>query len=185
MSTVTNANDPLRPTPVQPNYPSLYEYSHSAESRRPTPINCLVHHLYRAALGCQISLWGSVVPVPLSLASKNYSKMGTLFFLSMDCLVSLIVWFHCLATGRLHMSALSVFRSCGGTTNRVHDTGYAAFHVLFLECLSSRSSPHYHVPSFITLEPMNIGKCLTSRMRKSCRNIRQTSPPCHHFCMVR
>jgi hypothetical protein len=68
-----------------------------------------------------------------------------------------------------HMCALSVFRSCGGTVNRVHDT----------RVLKLRSSPHFqqtYVPSFITLEPMNIGMSHTSRTRKSCRNIRETSP---------
>jgi len=40
----TAANPPPSGLIIQ----AFYDYAHSAESKRPTPINCLVHHLYRA-----------------------------------------------------------------------------------------------------------------------------------------
>ena len=122
------------------------------------------------ALGCQISLWSSALVPGKPIPSKITPKWGIdgLFLVSLlgDRKTS-------------HMCALSVFRSCGGTVNRVHDTSCSASHVPFLRVLKLRSSPHFqqtYVPSFITLEPMNIGMSHMSRTRKSCRNIRETSP---------
>jgi len=115
---------------------AFYDYAHSAESKRPTPINCLVHHLYRACPRVSdLSLAASrpaLVPGKL-MPRKVTPQRGISFFLSLDCF-GVTAW---RPEELPHMCAVSVFRSCGGTVNQVHDTSYSASHVLFLECLSS------------------------------------------------
>jgi hypothetical protein len=78
---------------------ALYEYSHNAESRRPPPINCLVRHLYRAALGVR-SLFGAQPSHPLVLASSYQAKLlqnGDPLFL-IDGLFGFTAW----RLGKLH-----------------------------------------------------------------------------------
>jgi hypothetical protein len=101
--------------------------------------------------------------------------MGSLFFFTrMDGLFSFTAW----RTGKLHICVrYRRFAAVGGTVNRVPDTTQPR---TFLRVLKLRFSTFpqkkYHVPSFITLEPMNIGICLTCGTRKSCRNIREPAP---------
>jgi len=103
MSTVTNAKIHYSQPPFSLIIQAFTNNSHIAESKRPTPINCLVRHLYRACPRVSDLSLEFSRPAFCSWRAhtkQNYSKMGHLFFLSMDCF-----GFHCLATGSLHTCA--------------------------------------------------------------------------------
>jgi len=137
MSTVTNAKDPLQPTPpVRPNYPSLLRLCPQCRIQTPYAYKLPSASSLSSLPSGVRSLFGGQPSRPCSWqahATQSYSTTGHLFFLSLDCF-GVTAW---RPEELPHMCAVSVFRSCGGTVNQAHDTSYSASHVLFLECLSS------------------------------------------------